>query len=64
MIRFFEHGAQDMNFRHARLSLPAFFVEDMHCIAQIHANWRFVIYDDEEDKPRFLVRFTGQSAGL
>jgi len=40
---------------HVRLSLPAFFVEDMHCIAQMHANWRFVIYDDEEDKPRFLI---------
>jgi len=38
-----------------RLSLPAFFVEDMHCIAQMHANWRFVIYDEEQDKPRFLI---------
>lgn len=41
--------------RTIRLSLQAFFVDDMHCIALMHANWRFVIYDEEEDRPRLLV---------
>ena len=28
----------------------------MQAIAHAHANWRFVIFDEEEDKPRLLVR--------
>jgi hypothetical protein len=36
--------------------LSAFVVEDMVELQQAHATYRFVIVDEEEERPRMLVR--------
>jgi ubiquitin-protein ligase E3 D len=36
--------------------LSAFIVEDMNEFVQAHATYRFVILDEEEERPRILVR--------
>lgn len=38
-----------------RVPLSAFIVEDMNEFVQAHATYRFVIVDEEEDRPRILV---------
>ncbi|KAJ3506354.1 hypothetical protein NLJ89_g6915 [Agrocybe chaxingu] len=38
-----------------RVPLSAFIVEDMAEFVQAHASYRFVIHDEEEDKPRILI---------
>jgi hypothetical protein len=38
------------------IPLSAFIVEDMMEYVQAHASYRFVIRDEEEEKPRILVR--------
>ena len=39
------------------MPLSAFIVEDMNEFVQAHATYRFVIFDEEEERPRMLVRF-------
>ncbi len=41
--------------RPTRVPLSAFIVEDMNEFVQAHATYRFVIVDEEEDRPRILV---------
>lgn len=38
-----------------RVPLSAFIVEDMNEFVQAHATYRFVILDDDEERPRILV---------
>lgn len=38
-----------------RIPLSAFIVEDMMEFVHAHASYRFVIQDEEEEKPRILV---------
>ena len=40
-----------------KIPLSAFIVEDMAEFVQAHASYRFVIQDEEEEKPRILVSF-------
>jgi hypothetical protein len=42
--------------RPCRIPLSAFIVEDMVELAHAHATYRFVILDEEEERPRILVR--------
>jgi len=42
--------------RPSRIPLSAFIVEDMTELARAHATYRFVILDEEEERPRILVR--------
>jgi ubiquitin-protein ligase E3 D len=42
--------------RPCRIPLSAFIVEDMTELARAHATYRFVILDEEEERPRILVR--------
>ena len=42
--------------RPSRIPLSAFIVEDMVELARAHATYRFVILDEEEERPRILVR--------
>lgn len=37
--------------------MSAFVVEDMAEFVQAHASYRFVIRDEEQEKPRILVGF-------
>ncbi|KAF8888545.1 HECT-like ubiquitin-conjugating enzyme-binding-domain-containing protein [Infundibulicybe gibba] len=39
----------------SRISLSAFIIEDMVEFVQAHATYRFVILDEEEERPRILV---------
>lgn len=39
----------------SRVPLSAFIVEDMVELVQAHATYRFVLFDEEEEKPRLLV---------
>lgn len=41
--------------RPLQIPLSAFVVEDMTEFVQAHASYRFVIRDEEQDKPRILV---------
>jgi hypothetical protein len=43
-------------FRSPSVPLSAFIVEDMDEFVQAHATYRFVILDEEEERPRILVR--------
>lgn len=45
-----------VHFRPSRIPLSAFIVEDMAELARAHATYRFVILDEEEERPRILVR--------
>jgi len=38
-----------------RIPLSAFIVEDMQEYVHAHATYRFVLHDEEEDKPRILI---------
>lgn len=38
-----------------RIPLSAFIVEDMTEFVEAHASYRFVLQDEEEEKPRILV---------
>ncbi|KAF4583309.1 HECT-like ubiquitin-conjugating enzyme-binding-domain-containing protein [Pleurotus pulmonarius] len=38
-----------------RIPLSAFIVEDMNEFVQAHATYRFIILDEEEEKPRMLI---------
>jgi hypothetical protein len=38
-----------------KIPLSAFVVEDMMEFVQAHASYRFVIRDEEEERPRMLV---------
>lgn len=40
----------------SRLPLSAFIAEDMNEFVHAHATYRFVIFDEEEERPRILVR--------
>ena len=42
--------------RSLKIPLSAFIVEDMMEYVQAHASYRFVLRDEEEEKPRILVR--------
>lgn len=42
--------------RPSRIPLSAFIVEDMAELARAHATYRFVVLDEEEERPRILVR--------
>ena len=42
--------------RPSRIPLSAFIVEDMTELARAHATYRFVVLDEEEERPRILVR--------
>ena len=42
--------------RPCRIPLSAFIVEDMAELARAHATYRFVVLDEEEERPRILVR--------
>jgi hypothetical protein len=42
--------------RPSRIPLSAFIVEDMTELARAHAIYRFVVLDEEEERPRILVR--------
>jgi ubiquitin-protein ligase E3 D len=42
--------------RPSRIPLSAFIVEDMAELARAHAIYRFVVLDEEEERPRILVR--------
>ncbi len=42
--------------RPSRIPLSAFIVEDMVELARVYATYRFVILDEEEERPRILVR--------
>ncbi|KAF9568276.1 hypothetical protein CPC08DRAFT_702699 [Agrocybe pediades] len=44
-----------LNSDHAKVPLSAFIVEDMMEFVQAHASYRFVIQDEEEEKPRILI---------
>lgn len=39
-----------------RIPLSAFIVEDMAEFVQAHASYRFIISDEEDERPRILVR--------
>ena len=43
------------SFRPLKIPLSAFIVEDMKEFVQAHATYRFVIKDEEEEKPRILI---------
>jgi ubiquitin-protein ligase E3 D len=36
--------------------MSAYVVEDMIELSQAHATYRFIVCDEEEEKPRLLVR--------
>ena len=38
-----------------RLPLSAFIIEDMMELVHAHASYRFILSDEEEEKPRLLV---------
>lgn len=41
--------------RPLKIPLSAFIIEDMNEFVQAHATYRFVILDEEEERPRLLV---------
>lgn len=41
--------------RPSNVPLSAFIVEDMKEFVQAHASYRFVIHDEEDERPRILV---------
>ena len=43
--------------RPSRVPLSAFIAEDMNEFVYAHATYRFVIFDEEEERPRILVCF-------
>jgi hypothetical protein len=45
-------------YRPTRVPFSAFILEDMIELMRAHASYRFVIMDEEEEKPRLLVRAT------
>lgn len=47
----------DPHNRPIRVPLSAFIVEDMNEYVHAHATYRFVIADEEEERPRILVCF-------
>ena len=42
--------------RPLRIPLSSFIVEDMMEYVQVHATYKFILHDDEEERPRILVR--------
>ena len=44
--------------RPTRVPFSAFVLEDMIELMRAHASYRFVVMDEEEEKPRLLVRFS------
>lgn len=44
-----------IKYRPIRVPLSAFIVEDMNEYVHAHATYRFVIADEEEERPRILV---------
>ncbi|EJD51155.1 hypothetical protein AURDEDRAFT_57237, partial [Auricularia subglabra TFB-10046 SS5] len=38
-----------------KIPLSAYIIQDMHELAQAHAIWRFILVDEEEEKPRLLL---------
>ena len=45
-----------MPHRPIRIPLSAFIVEDMNELVRAHATYRFILCDEEDEKPRLLVR--------
>ena len=43
-------------YRPLRIPLSSFIVEDMMEYVHAHATYRFILHDDEEERPRILVR--------
>lgn len=41
--------------RPVKLPLSAFIVEDMQEFVQAHASYRFIVLDEEDERPRILV---------
>lgn len=50
-LRRFSH----VHVRASRIPLSAFIVEDMMAVIHAHATYRFIIHDEEDEKPRLLV---------
>ena len=48
-------------YRPVRIPLSAFILEDMHELVRAHATYRFVILDEEEERPRLLVSSIGST---
>lgn len=46
----------NFSYRPLKIPLSAFIVQDMTEYVQAHASYRFVIQDEEEERPRILVR--------
>lgn len=49
------HLRSDHISRPLRIPLSSFIVEDMMEYVQAHATYRFILHDDEEERPRILV---------
>ncbi|KAI0676256.1 HECT-like ubiquitin-conjugating enzyme-binding-domain-containing protein [Trametes maxima] len=57
VYRFAKYAVRPMsaNSEPSRLPLSAFIAEDMNEFVHAHATYRFVIFDEEEERPRILV---------
>ncbi|KZS96235.1 hypothetical protein SISNIDRAFT_407377 [Sistotremastrum niveocremeum HHB9708] len=55
--RFTKYGIRPMGptLEPSRIPLSAFIVEDMLAVIHAHARYRFIIHDEEEEKPRLLI---------
>jgi hypothetical protein len=52
------NSVTDTIYRPLRIPLSSFIVEDMMEYVHAHATYRFILHDDEEERPRILVRRT------
>jgi len=50
------HSVAGTIYRPLRIPLSSFIVEDMMEYVHAHATYRFILHDDEEERPRILVR--------
>ncbi|KAI0355871.1 hypothetical protein OH77DRAFT_1424131 [Trametes cingulata] len=57
VYRFAKYAVRPMsaNSEQSRLPLSAFIAEDMNEFVHAHATYRFVIFDEEEERPRILI---------
>ncbi|THH19287.1 hypothetical protein EW146_g1847 [Bondarzewia mesenterica] len=57
VYRFFKYAIRPVSpsAEPSRIPLSAFIVEDMNELAQAHATYRFIVLDEEEERPRLLV---------
>lgn len=54
--RYKNHSVVGMVYRPLRIPLSSFVVEDMMEYVHAHATHKFILHDDEEERPRILVR--------